>query len=187
MNSLFAAAQEICRFMEERRWRYCIIGGLAVIRWGEPRTTRDVDLTLLSGLGQENIFVDALLAKFKPRIDDAGPFAITNRVLLIHASNGRPVDIALGALPFEEQMISRSTNFEFSPGVLLPTASAEDLFIMKAFASRGRDWSDARNIAVRQKGKLDSVYILNHLKQLSLLKESPEILVQAMGLLEGKL
>ena len=61
MNAIFAAAKEVCDFMEARRWTYCVIGGLAVQRWGEPRLTRDADLTLLTGFGDEEGFADALL------------------------------------------------------------------------------------------------------------------------------
>ena len=41
------------RLME---WKVCIIGGIALLRWGEP-LTRDVDVTLLSGFGREDGFV----------------------------------------------------------------------------------------------------------------------------------
>jgi hypothetical protein len=43
-------------------------------------------MTLLTGFGQEEQFVDALLTELNPR---------------------RPDDIALGALPFEERTITR--------------------------------------------------------------------------------
>ncbi len=48
MNALFAAAKEVCDFMKARRWKFCVIGGLAVQRWGELRTTLDADLTLFT-------------------------------------------------------------------------------------------------------------------------------------------
>src|SRR5438552_3575923 len=31
-------------FCQEQGWRFCIIGGLALQRWGEPRLTRDIDI-----------------------------------------------------------------------------------------------------------------------------------------------
>jgi len=34
MNAIFAAAKEVCDFMKKRRWKFCVIGGLAVQRWG---------------------------------------------------------------------------------------------------------------------------------------------------------
>lgn len=52
MNGLFEAAGEVGAFLTERAWEYCIIGGLAVARWGEPRATLGADMTLLTAWGQ---------------------------------------------------------------------------------------------------------------------------------------
>jgi hypothetical protein len=41
MNPLYQAAQDVCGFMAGRGWSFCLIGGLAVVRWGEPRMTQD--------------------------------------------------------------------------------------------------------------------------------------------------
>lgn len=49
-------------FYRSQDWRFCFIGGLAVQRWSEPRVTDDVDLTLITGFGTEEPFIDALLA-----------------------------------------------------------------------------------------------------------------------------
>ena len=88
MNDMFAAAKEVCNFMQECQWGFCIIGGLAVIRWGEPRLTQDADLTLLTGFGEEEQYARKLLNHFEGRLKNALEFALTNRVLLIRASNG---------------------------------------------------------------------------------------------------
>ena len=185
MNALFVAANEVCAFMASRSWKYCLIGGLAVQRWGETRTTQDADLTLLTGYGQEEHFASDLLSHFRGRLQNALEFSLTNRVLLIRASNGKDVDISFGALGFEIDMIERATPFEFAPGIILPTCSAEDLFVMKAFASRPQDWIDARGIAIRQGMSLNQSYIFKHLSVLVSLKEAPEIVDQARRLLGG--
>ncbi len=54
-----ARYQEFCR---GEGWRFCFIGRIAVQRWGEPRLTQDVDLTLLTGFGEEGPVLDRLLA-----------------------------------------------------------------------------------------------------------------------------
>jgi len=41
MNGIFQAAAEIQGFFETRQWQFAIIGGLAVLRWGEPLATQD--------------------------------------------------------------------------------------------------------------------------------------------------
>lgn len=186
MNALFEAAKEVCDFMQARRWKFCVIGGLAVQRWGEPRLTRDADLTLLTDFGEEGTFADALLDQFAGRRPDARAFSLVNRVLLIRASNGKDVDVSFGALDFEIAMLKRATPFDFADGVTLPTCSAEDLFVMKTFAAREQDWLDARGIAVRQGQNLNKSYILKHLTHLCDLKEAPEIVLQARRILDGK-
>lgn len=174
MNELFEAALEIQQFSLGRQWRFCIIGGLAAIRWGEPQATQDVDVSLLTGFGNELAYVEQILGRFPGRIPDAADFAIENRVLLIAASNGRPIDIGLAGIPFEERMIERASAFAFTPDVSLITCSAEDLVVLKAFAGRSRDWSAVEGILACQAGNLDWDYINRELPPLCELKEDPE-------------
>lgn len=178
MTPLFAAAHGLQEFVVNRGWRFCIVGGLALLRWGEPRFTRDVDVTLLAGFGQENGFIQTLLGAYQSRIGDAGEFAQRNRVLLLEASNGVPLDIALGGLPYEALAVERSTEFEFEPGCLLRTCSAEDLIVQKLFAFRSRDVLDVEGIAVRMRGRLDWDYIEIQLSPLADLKQDPAIMAR---------
>ena len=68
MTLLLHAALDVQKFCLEREWRFCIIGGIALLRWGEPRFTRDVDLTLLTGFGGEERFVAAILESYRGRL-----------------------------------------------------------------------------------------------------------------------
>jgi hypothetical protein len=170
------AAAELQSFCESQGWRFCVIGGLALQRWGEPRETADVDLTLLAGFGGEEPFVHKLLNRYEARIADAADFALTRRVLLLRARSGVGLDIALGGLPFEESVVARSSLFVFPGNTVLRTCSAEDLLVLKAFAARGKDWLDVEGVIVRQTGKLDWSYIRRQLQPLVELKESPEIM-----------
>lgn len=138
MNPLFQAALDIQQTMKDRKWPFCFIGGLAVIRWGEMRMTQDIDLCLLCGFGNEEKYIEELAEQYKSRIDDPLTFAVTNRVLLLYASNGVAVDISLSGLPFEDEMIRRATPFLFYPDCSLITCSAEDLIVLKAFAERSK-------------------------------------------------
>jgi hypothetical protein len=49
LSGVLDAAREVQVLCEQRGWRFCFIGGVAVQRWGEPRLTQDVDLTLVTG------------------------------------------------------------------------------------------------------------------------------------------
>jgi len=179
MNELAQLALGLQTFWEGRGWRGCVIGGLAVQAWGEPRFTLDVDLSLLVGLGDEEEFVDAWLEKFAARIPQARQFALENRVLLLRSSEGIGIDLAMGCLPYEGEAIGRAVDVEFCPGAKIKTCTAEDLLVMKCFANRPQDWIDIRGILIRQKPRsLDWSYIHRHLNVLLRAKESPELMTR---------
>jgi hypothetical protein len=176
VKSLFHTAAELETFLVAQGWQYCFIGGIALQRWGQPRLTNDIDVTILAGFGQEAACVDVLLGRYNARIPDGREFALDHRVLLLEAPAGIPIDVALGGITFEEQVVSRATRCEFLPDVSLLTCSAEDLIVLKAFADRPRDWGDVETVAVRQQGRLDWHYIFEELEPLCQLKEAPEII-----------
>jgi hypothetical protein len=84
------------------------------------------------------------------------------------------VDISLGAMPFEEHAVSRASDFEIGPGVVISTCSAEDLIVFKAFAGRVQDWLDIEGIVARRGRRLDERLIWCELVPLLALKEVPE-------------
>ncbi|MBN2579077.1 MAG: nucleotidyl transferase AbiEii/AbiGii toxin family protein [Pirellulales bacterium] len=176
MNELFQVAAELQNVCRGQQWRFCFIGGVALQRWGEPRVTQDVDLSLLTGFGTEGSYIDILLQKFPPRIAEAAQFAQQHRVLLLKSASGVGIDIALGGTSFEESVVSRATEFEFLPKLSLLTCSAEDLIVLKAFADRARDWADIEGIISRQGDRLDWHYVEEQLQPLVELKEEPEII-----------
>lgn len=144
-------------------------------RWGEPRLTQDIDVTLLTGFGAEESYIDALLVRYQGRSTNAKSFALKYRVLLLRSPANIGIDIALAALPFEEDCIRRATYFNFLPNINLLTCSAEDLIVMKAFADREIDWHDIKGVFIRQEGQLDWDYIHKQLIPLCKLKENPTI------------
>ena len=170
------AAESVQQFCRERKWRFCFIGGIALQRWGEPRLTPDVDLTLLTGFGGEEKFIADLLRHFRPRMRMAAAFALEHRVLLVRTRGGVDVDIALGGLPYEESVVDRGTPFAFRPRIKLVTCSAEDLVVLKAFADRPQDWVDVENVLARQGARLDWTYVVSRLTPLVELKETPGII-----------
>ena len=171
MNPLFAAALELQQLLEARGWQFCFIGGLAVQRWGEPRLTLDVDCTIQTGFGGERGYIDTLLAAFAARGDRPREFALDNRVLLLTAGNGVPLDLSLGAMPFEAHAVGRATAFDIGHGQTLRTCSAEDLIVFKAFAGRDRDWLDIQGVVSRQGRQLNHDVIWRELLPLLELKE----------------
>jgi hypothetical protein len=175
---VLAAAAEVEAFCRGQEWRFCFIGAVAVQRWGVPRFTQDVDLTLFTGWGSEAPFVDALLKRYSARVRDARNLALARHVLLARTAGGVDLDIALGALPFEEECMTRATLWRVNNRIALTTCSAEDLVVHKVYAGRDRDWSDVEGILARQHGKLDLAHLRRELPPLLELKDETDSLTK---------
>jgi hypothetical protein len=174
MNLVFQAADALQSFLQAQGWPFCFIGGLAVQHWGEPRVTRDADVTLLAGFGREEEFARKLAERFQPRVPDFMEKATLARVVLLADEHGVGLDVALGALPFEEQVIARSRDVKFLDNWSLKICSAEDLLVMKSLAGRTRDWLDVETVLIRQGAKLDWPYVKRELALLAELAEKPD-------------
>ena len=64
------------------------------------------------------------------------------------------------------------------------TCSAEDLVVLKAFASRPQDWIDIEKIIIRQSHNLDRHLIRTEPTPLIELKDEPGILIRLEGLFQ---
>jgi predicted nucleotidyltransferase len=124
-----------------------IIGGIAASLLGEPRFTADVDVVILLSVEDLPVLVDAAEKQgLVPRIADAEIFARKNRVLLLrHQASGINIDISLGILPFEMEMVARSQSLQVG-GLNLRLPTPEDLIILKAIAHRPQDLIDIQAI-----------------------------------------
>jgi len=172
MNRLIRAAQQVQECLDLAHVRFCFIGGFAAQRHAEPRLTRDVDVSVLTGIGNEARIIDLLTARFATRRPDAREFALRARVLLLKTDDEIGIDATLTALAFEAEIIDRSSLFEFAAGVFLRTASAEDLLIMKVFAGRPIDWRDVEMILRRYRASgLDLAYVRSRLPPLLAAKD----------------
>ena len=175
LPALIEAALEVQAVLAAAGIRSCVIGGLAVQRWGEPRATQDVDFSVLAPVGDERRPLDLLLRTFTPRRSDALAFATANRVLLIQATNQVAVDVGLAGSEFELEVLERSSHWEYR-GTSLVTCSAEDLVLYKLVAGRTRDVADIEGIVRRQGVGLDVDRIRRFGVQFGELKEEPELL-----------
>lgn len=160
----FEAAWEIHLFLGEHKIPYAVIGGLAVQYWGDPRFTRDVDITVLLPIGEQE-FYDMLADRFSFRVSNPSEFARQTRMVLLRASNGFEIDVSLGIPGYEEEVMRRAVDYEVEPGKFVKLCSAEDLVIHKAVAARPRDIEDIEGVVYRQGDKLDVSYIRLWLQQ----------------------
>jgi len=68
--SLWETAIELQSYLESCSFSFCIIGGIAIQRWGEPRLTRDVDATLAIPFGSERRVAGEILKRYQSRISN---------------------------------------------------------------------------------------------------------------------
>ena len=183
-RSLWESAIELQSYMQSQNFRFCFIGGVAVQRWGEPRVTDDLDLTLFLKYGDEQAVAKKILARYQSRHPQPLAFVLEARILLLQDISGTDIDLSFGGMPFEDRMIKRSSDWQVIGRGSLTTCSAEDLVILKSFASRPRDWIDVEKTIIRQSKKLNRDLIREELEVLAGLKEEPEILDQLENLFQ---
>ena len=70
LPELARAAADILAFLDTKGRPACLIGGVVVSRWGEPRATQDVDLTVLTDFGEEENVLHELLSRYPSRVSD---------------------------------------------------------------------------------------------------------------------
>lgn len=164
-EALITCLSALGQVIEKLDNRGVVIGGIAVSLLARPRTTLDVDaIILLSTEDVPKLLDIASRYGFKPRISDPVDFAVRSHVVLLrHEPSGISVDISLGMLPFEEEVVSRSTLYH-GEHFSIPLASPEDLVILKAMAYRPQDLLDIRTI-VETNPNLDRQYIESHVRE----------------------
>ncbi len=176
LPTLARAAAEILAFLDSRGRQACVIGGVAVARWGEPRTTQDVDLTVRTEFGTEEAVLEDLLSRFPSRIAEPRRFAVQNRIVLLTLSGGINADVSFASFPFELEAVERSSLWSISSELVLRTCSAEDLIVYKLVAARPGDIQDVIRVVQRQGLRLDIERIRYWGGQFAELKEDPDLL-----------
>ena len=127
------------------RWgRWYVFGAQAVILYGVPRLSADVDVTLaLEPDAPDRFVVDMTAAGFSLRIDDPDFVRRTRVMPFIHTSTGMPVDVVLAGSGLEDEFLARARPTDVY-GTVLPVIDLADLIIAKVLAGRPKDIDDAR-------------------------------------------
>jgi len=136
-----------------------IIGGQAVLLYGEPRLTRDINITFgvdNSHLGTILSILEALF--LRPLPEDISSFVKkTNVQPAEDEESGIRVDFIFSYTLYESQAIKRAIKVYIrNQGVMY--ASVEDLIIHKIFSGRPRDLEDVESVIGKHPG-VDTQYI----------------------------
>lgn len=144
---------------------YMVIGGQAVLVYGEPRFTKDIDITL--GIGSENIAIIKTVIKkigLRVLVDDLEAFVHKTMVCpAVDKKSGIRMDFIFSFTPYEQQAISRAKKVKMGK-TDIHFASLEDLIIHKMIAKRERDIEDVKTIMLKNQG-YDRQYILKWLHE----------------------
>ncbi len=154
-----AVLASVARAFKAASVPYMVIGGQAVLLHGEPRLTKDIDITLGVDIDSlELIKQAAVSAGLKILPEDEQSFVRDTHVLpTVEPGTGIRVDLVFSSTPYERQAIGRAISVQIG-GEEVMFASAEDVIIHKIFAGRPRDLEDVRSILLR-KPDIDSGYI----------------------------
>src|SRR4030042_2829329 len=164
---------------------YMIIGGQAVLLYGEPRLTRDIDITL--GVGVD--YIDKLLIvvrelSLKPIPVDIESFVRQTMVLpAFDETTGIRVDFIFSFTPYETEAIKRARRIKILEKEVC-FASPEDVIIHKIFAGRPRDIEDVKTIIPKNPG-IDIQYIKNWLKEIETSSDRKDFLKTFEEILKG--
>lgn len=127
------------------RWgRWYVFGAQAVILYGVPRLSADVDVTLaLEPDTPERFVVDMSAAGFSLRVTDPDFVRRTRVMPFIHTPTVMPLDVVLAGSGLEDEFLARARQTHVH-GTTLPVIDLADLIIAKVLAGRPKDIDDAR-------------------------------------------
>jgi hypothetical protein len=145
---------------------YMVIGGQAVLVYGEPRLTRDIDITLGATLDRLADVVELLATmELFPLAD---PETFTRKTMVLPCRDPETairVDFIFSFSPYEQQALERVRLVEIA-GTAVRFASPEDLLVHKVVAGRPRDLEDVKSILLKNPD-VDIGYIKAWLEEFS--------------------
>ncbi len=151
---------------------YMVIGGQAVLLYGEPRLTKDIDITL--GLDVDHLSkVLQVVEKIglKPLVN---PEIFTPKTFVLpcqDANSGIRVDFIFSFSPYEREAIRRSKSVKMGKQTV-QFASLEDLIIHKVVAGRPRDMEDVKGLLLKNQN-IDLTNIRKWLTEFSAVLDDP--------------
>jgi len=177
--------KKIAQYLDEDNIPYMIIGGQAVLLYGSPRLTRDIDITL--GIDTDKFpLIENICNKLELKILPEDPKAFAAETKVLPAENtevGIRVDFIFSFTEYESRAMNRIKSV-LMDGYPVKFASCEDVIIHKMIAGRAIDVEDVKNILIKNKNFIDIEYIRKWLLEFSKISEQREILEKFNRLLE---
>lgn len=159
--------------LDRRDVPYMIIGGQAVLAYGEPRLTRDIDLTLGWDTDHLNDILGVVSAlEWKVLPEKPLDFAQETMVLPCQdLQSGIRIDFIFSFSPYEQKAVGRAQKFKIGQTEVC-FATVEDLIIHKLVAGRPRDWEDVKNVLLKNPS-IDDAYVHHWLRDFEKALQKP--------------
>lgn len=151
--------------LDRARLPYMVFGGQAVLLYGEPRLTRDIDITVGVEPSQ-SAPVLAVIAQLGLHvlISDVEDFLRQTFVLpVLHRESGVRIDFVFAQTQYEHQAISRARDVPLAE-VNVRFVSLDDLIVQKVIAGRPRDLEDVKTVVLKNPG-FDRAYVEKWLQE----------------------
>jgi predicted nucleotidyltransferase len=154
---------KIAEVLDASGIRYMIIGGQAVLLYGEPRLTKDIDITLGVNLDRLDEVLELVGTLALQPLVEADSFTRQTLVLPCQDSqSGIRVDFIFSYSAYEQQALDR-VRFVPMGKARVRFAAPEDVIIHKVIAGRPRDLEDVKSILLKQ-SDVDRAYVQHWLE-----------------------
>jgi predicted nucleotidyltransferase len=165
--------EKLALHLDKKGIDYMIIGGQAALYYGEPRLTKDIDITLNAGIEKISEILKLVSElNFKILVESPEEFIKQTYVLpCIDESSGLRIDFIFSFSPYEKQAFKRAAKIQIGKAKV-KYSSVEDLIIHKIIAGRPKDIEDIKAV-INKNRKIDKKYILNWLEDFEILLSKP--------------
>lgn len=164
--------ERLARALTQAGLRYMVIGGQAVLIYGEPRLTKDIDITIGADLNRLPEVLRLVKTLGLRLLVDPETFTRQTMVLPCQEpESGIRVDFIFSFTPYEQQALARVKTVKMGDTEVC-FASLEDLVVHKVIAGRPRDLEDVTSV-LRKNPSADPVYIRHWLGKFATALKEP--------------
>ncbi len=139
------ALAAVARAARSLKAPWYLFGAQAVALYGVPRTTADVDVTVVWNADAAKVVAALREADIDPLIDDAEFLERARVIPAEHRASGWRLDVVLGGTGLEEHIAAEAVTM--SVGKLsFPVLRLEHLVVLKLLAARPQDLADVSRL-----------------------------------------
>lgn len=143
------ALEAVARTAKRLKVPWYLFGAQAVALYGVPRTTADVDVTLLWNSEVGAVLEALRRSGIEPLVEDLAFIERARVVPAHHPASSWRIDVVLGGAGLEQQIAAEAVEMQIEKA-RVPVLRLEHLLVLKVLAQRPQDLADvARLLEVR--------------------------------------